>query len=127
MFYLYLAILQIVALALTIVFETAFAFASGYRTRQTLRVVVVAQVATNPLVVFISNLFYLHTMLPLWSFQLPLEIAAVIAEWLIYRRFAPAIRRPLVFSIAANAVSFGLGLILQYLGAFNWIARLFWG
>ena len=46
---------------------------------------------------------------------LALEIGAVAAEWLCYRRTENAVRYPLLFSLCANAFSFCCGLVLQVL------------
>ena len=46
---------------------------------------------------------------------LALEVAAVLAEWLCYRRTEDAVRYPLLFSLCANAFSFCCDLVLQVL------------
>ena len=116
----YLLILHLIALICTIAFELLFACICGYRNKQTVRVVVLAQIVTNPVVVLLANLSLFYTDWPYLSYLIPLEIAAVCVEWQIYRRCAKAIQKPLLFSLAANAFSYTIGLGLQYLGAFDW-------
>ena len=118
----YLLTLHLIALVGTIAFELLFACICGYRDGQTLRTVVLAQVVTNPVVVLLGNLCFYYTIWPMWSFLIPLEIAAVCAEWQIYWRCAKAIQRPLLFSFAANVFSYTIGWGLQNLGAFDWIS-----
>ena len=122
----YLLTLHLIALIGTIAFELLFACICGYRKWQTLRTVALAQVVTNPVVVLLGNLFLFYTAWPMWSFLVPLEIAAVCTEWQIYRRCANAIQRPLRFSFAANVFSYTMGLALQNLGAFDWIKITGW-
>ena len=76
-------LLHVIALTLTILIELSVALITGYRDRKTLKVVVLAQIVTNPIVVLISNLCILYTALPVWAFHAPLEIAALCAEWMI--------------------------------------------
>lgn len=114
-----LLLLHIIALGLTILIELLVALFAGYRDRKALKTVLLVQILTNPIVVLISNACVLYTHLPFLAFQLPLEIAAVCAEWQIYRRFASTIKRPFLFSLAANAISYTIGYVLSRLGAFN--------
>lgn len=112
-------LLQVIALALTILIELAVALIAGYRDRKTFKVVVLAQIITNPLVVLISNLCIIYTALPVWAFHAPLEIAALCAEWQIYRRYAKEIQSPFLFSLAANASSYIIGVVLSFFGVFD--------
>ncbi len=70
-------------------------------------------IITNPAVVYIDLLCraVIPTELALW--QLPLEAAAVIAEWLLYKKFSASINRPFEFSAIANTCSYGFGLVLN--------------
>lgn len=114
-----LLLLHIIALSLTILIEISVALLSGYRDRKALKTVLIAQILTNPIVVLISNACVLYTNLPYLAFQLPLEIAAVCAEWQIYKRFAATITHPFLFSLAANTISYTIGYVLSRLGAFK--------
>ncbi|MBR4986081.1 MAG: hypothetical protein IKY83_10120 [Proteobacteria bacterium] len=114
-----LIILHIIALALSILIELSVALIAGYRDRKTLKVVILAQIITNPIVVLISNLCIIYTALPIWAFHAPLEIAALCVEWLIYRRYAKKIHSPFLFSLAANASSYIIGVVLSVSGVFD--------
>ena len=110
--------LHAIALFLTIVIELLFALAVRIRNRTDLCIVILAQIVTNPLVVFISNWCLFHTRLHPLIFQIPLEIAAILAEWLIYKSYAKRIARPFLFSLAANLLSYTIGWGLSLVGFF---------
>lgn len=104
-----------VSLALTVLIEGAFALLWGLRGRRELGLTVLANCLTNPPVVLLR-----HTALRLWRWSaLPvtaaLEIAAAAVEWRCYRAFSRQLRRPLLFSLLANGLSFGVGSVLTLL------------
>lgn len=89
------------SLALTLLIELPVAYAWGLRKRELLTVVV-ANIMTNPLAVA------LHLAgVP----QLPIEIGVVIAEgWAYTLHFD---RRPVLLAAVSNALSWGIGLLIQ--------------
>ena len=54
-------------------------------------------------------------LFPLWPVHLALEAAAVLVEGAIYARLAEGLRRPLLFSLGANAFSYLTGAALRAL------------
>jgi len=107
----------LLSLGLTLVFEAAFFFCIGNRDKRDLLLLVLVNVITNPVVVL---LFWLNSYYTRWNVVLVtavLEVLAVMAEGLYYKRYGQSFRRPFLFSLAANAVSYGLGLLLQALVA----------
>lgn len=104
-----------VSLALTLLFEEGFALLWGLRGKRELTVVALVNVLTNPAAVLLY-----HTAVGLWRWSsLPvtivLECAAVAAEWLCYRACSETLKRPFLFALLANTISFGAGCILNYL------------
>ena len=104
-----------VSLALTVIIEGAFALLWGVRGRRELALTVLVNCLTNPAVVLLR-----HTAVRLWRWSAApvtavLECAAAAVEWRCYRAFSEQIRRPLLFSLFANAVSFGTGCLLNFL------------
>ncbi len=95
-----------VSLALTLLIELAFAFVMRVKGRDLL-VVLLANCLTNPPVVLLHHLLG-GTVLIIAV----LEVSAVLVEWGCYRA-ATDIKRPLLFSLTANAISYGLGLVIQ--------------
>ena len=73
--------------------------------------VVLANVLTNPLLNVLYAIACLYTSIPPAAVLAVLEPAAVAAEWLVYRS-ATGAKRPFLASLAANAASFGLGLLI---------------
>lgn len=103
------------ALALTVIFESAFAFMCRVRERRNYLVLFLVNLLTNPFV----NAFYRIAVdktdgVTLAAVTLLLEISAILAEGLIYRETTD-IKKPILFSLGANTFSFGLGLITAYL------------
>ena len=102
------------ALGLTLVLEEGFALLWGVRSKRDLGLVALVNCITNPLVNVLYRLGRLWGW-PRGPVVLALEVAAVLAEWLCYRKTENAVRYPLLFSLCANAFSFCCGLVLQVL------------
>ena len=107
-----------ISLVLTLVFETAFFLVTGIlgtvkRNKKDLLLVIMVNVLTNPVVVLLYWLSALYTNWNRTLVKIPLEIFAVLTEWLYYRKYAQTIKKPFLFSLAANAFSFTAGLLLQ--------------
>lgn len=97
----------VLSLLLTLLLEEALALLWGLRGRRELILVALVNCLTNPPVVLLYHAFHLPA--------LPLELAAMAVEWLCYRAFSGQLRRPLAFSVCANAFSFGAGCGLRFL------------
>ena len=97
------------ACALTVLIETPFLALCGLRKRDELIVIVCANVVTNLLLnLLLWRVPSLYTA-PVIAL---LEAAVVFAEYGVYRlAFGPR-RGLLLLSLAANALSFGLGLLI---------------
>ena len=89
------------SLGLTLLFELPIAYLWGLR-RQALLTVLAANLMTNPLAVA------LHLMgIP----QIPIEIGVVLAEGAAYSLHFE--KRPWLLALVSNAISWGIGLMLQ--------------
>ena len=89
------------SLGLTLLFELPVAYLWGLR-RRALLTVLAANLMTNPLAVA------LHLMgIP----QIPIEIGVVLAEGAAYSLHFE--KRPWLLAIFSNAISWGIGLMLQ--------------
>jgi len=100
----------LLALLLTEAIEVPVCLLCGMRGKD-LRIVLLANVITNPLLNALLLLGATLTDLPYAAMLAVLEPAAVIAEWLVYRSLTDA-KRPFLVSLIANAASFGAGLII---------------
>lgn len=104
-----------VSLLLTWLFEEGFALLWGLRGRRELTVVALVNLLTNPAVVLLH-----HTAVGLWRWHAvpvtaALELSAVLIEWLCYRACSRQLKRPLLFSLLANALSYGAGCVINFL------------
>lgn len=103
-----------ISLALTLVFETGFFLLTGKRDKKDLLLLVLVNILTNPVVV----LLYWLTVLR-WEVNsviiVPLEVFAVLTEGFYYRKYGLNFKHPYLFSLAANAFSFGAGLLINWL------------
>ena len=95
------------ACTLTVLIETPFLALFGYRRREELAVIVCANVVTNLLL----NLALMLLPLPRWSVY-PLEAAVVAAEYAVYALAFGRSRRLFLLTLAANCLSYGIGLLL---------------
>ncbi|MBQ8812902.1 MAG: hypothetical protein IJZ85_00165 [Lachnospiraceae bacterium] len=103
------------SLALTLLFEEAFALLRGLRVRSELLLVALVNVLTNPPLVFIHYITALYLPMTAPFVLLILEIAAVIIEWRCYYHYSDQIHHPFLFSLTANLFSFGLGCLINHL------------
>ena len=89
------------SLGLTLLIEVPIAYAWGLRGRE-LVTVIAANVMTNPLAVALHL-----TGIP----QIPIEIGVVLAEGYAYSLHFD--KRPWRLSLISNALSWGIGIIMQ--------------
>lgn len=103
-----------ISLLLTLVFETGFFFFTGKRDKKDLLLLVMVNILTNPPVVL---LYWLTVLRAGWNFVIiiPLEVFAVWIEGCYYKKYSRDFKRPYFFSLAANAFSFGVGLLIDWL------------
>ena len=102
------------SLALTILFEAAFAMLTGRRSRRDMLVLAAVNVATNPPVVLIYH-FARRLLGHGWLLIALLEFAVVFVEFVLYKGYGGSFKRPLLFAVAVNAFSFGLGTLINRL------------
>lgn len=98
----------LLSLGLTEVFEGVFAVCVGKRCKALLPVALV-NLVTNPTVVLVHQLWGGG-----WLLTACLELAAVAVEGMLYR-YSGLFQKPFWFSLAANALSFSLGLLINQL------------
>lgn len=101
---------MLVSLALTLALEGLFALIWGVRGRRDWLLLLLVNVVTNPIVVGLYQLG-----LNGWPAVAALELGAVLAEGLVYRRWGRTFRPALLFSLCANCFSFFSGLLLNFI------------
>ena len=102
------------SLALTLALEIAFFFLIGKRNKKDLLLVLLVNVLTNPVVVLLYWLAALYTDWDTSIIKIPLELFAILTEGLYYMKYGQSFKRPFFFSLAANAFSFSIGVLLQH-------------
>ncbi|MBE6909958.1 MAG: hypothetical protein E7474_10385 [Ruminococcaceae bacterium] len=96
------------ACALTVLLETPLFFLAGYRSRDEITVVVCANVVTNLLL----NLTAAYLLQGRLTIAYSLELAVVAAEYAAYALAFGRSKRLFLLTLAANCLSFGVGLLL---------------
>lgn len=102
-----------ISLGLTLLLEALFFLLCGKRDRWDFLLLLLVNVLTNPAVVLLHALAALYTAWSLTAVKAVLEILAVLTEGYCYKRYGGNFKRPLLFSLGANAFSFGCGVLLQ--------------
>ncbi len=97
-----------VSLALTLILESLFGLIWGVKGRRDWLLLLAVNVVTNPIVV---TLHYCVSSAPV--FTAVLEVAAVLAEWLAYRKWGKSLRPAFLFSLCGNAFSYFSGLLFN--------------
>ncbi|MBQ7569288.1 hypothetical protein IJT17_10875 [bacterium] len=100
-------------LTVTVSTELIFALMCCLRSRDDLKLVALANVLTNPWVVF-ANALLADTNLQELGL-IALEAAAIACEAYIYHKYCPTLKHPIGFSIGANAFSLASGYLIAYL------------
>jgi hypothetical protein len=101
------------SLVLTIVLEAGFFLLIGKRDKKDLLLLLLVNVLTNPVVVLSFWLVALYTDWNARIVLILLELFAVLIEGYYYKKYGRSFRYPYLFSLAANIVSFGTGVLIQ--------------
>ena len=107
----------IVSLTLTLIIELTVSIIIGIRKKEDIIVVTCANICTNPVVVFTSNCILLLNNMFIYIVAVTvLELIAWTVEFIIFKKYLEFNKMsPLMISILNNSISFGLGLIINYI------------
>ena len=97
------------SLALTLVLEGLYGLIWRLKDRRDWLLLLLVNVVTNPIVVSLYRLVGQS-----WPFVAALEAAAVLAEWLAYRKWGRETRPAFLFALCANVFSYFSGLLINY-------------
>lgn len=104
----------VISLGITLALELLFAGLWGIRERRDWILVVLGNVLTNPIVVFVYYYVRIrHSPLNYGWITIGLEVYAVCAEALLYQKYGRDIQRPWLFSLSANAFSYAVGELIN--------------
>ncbi len=98
-----------ISLLLTLVLEGLFGLIWGIKGKRDWLLLLIVNVVTNPIVVTLH-----YCVSSFWVVTLVLEIAAVLAEWLAYRRWGRTTHPAFLFALCANCFSYFSGLLINY-------------
>ena len=107
----------IISLVLTIIIELSIMLIIGIRGKDNIKVIICANICTNPVVVYIANIVSMLNNANLYiTIVLILEVLVVIVEFIIYKKYLKFDKiSPFVISLLCNAISFGTGLVITYI------------
>ena len=99
-----------ISLALTLVLESVSGLIWGVKGKRDWILLLLVNAVTNPIVVTLH-----YCVSSFWGFTLVLEMAAVIAEWLAYRKWGRSTKPAFLFALCANVFSYFCGLLFNLL------------
>lgn len=100
---------MIISLILTLLIEEVFVLAAGIRRKEDLLLVLLVNIITNPIVVFLYYTVDYYLPVDMGIVTILLEAAAILAEAGYYAKYSENIRHPLLISLGANIISFSIG------------------
>lgn len=101
----------IISLVSTWILELIFAWIVHVRDTQDLKLLLLVNFITNPIVV--SLYWMLYTVVNPVGLIIVLETSAVVTEALYYRSFSNKISHPVLFAVSINLFSYLTGMIVQ--------------
>ena len=106
----------IVSLILTLFIELSISMLLGIKSNNDIKVVICANLCTNPVVVYIAN--YLKIISYGWKYYniviLLLEIVAILVEFKLFNRYLKDYKKSALWlSIINNVLSFTIGIIIN--------------
>ena len=101
----------IVSLISTWILELSFAWFMNLRSKEDLKLVLLVNFITNPIVVSLYWIFYRSINPMILTFTL--ESSAILVEAFYYKEFTEKIRHPLIFSVMINLFSYLSGVLIQ--------------
>ena len=99
-----------VSLFLTLVLEGLFGLIWGVNGKRDWLLLLLVNVVTNPIVVTLH-----YCVSSAWVFTAVLEVSAVLAEWLAYRKWGRIVRPAFLFSLCANRFSYFCAMLIHML------------
>ncbi len=107
----------LISLFLTIIIELTVSFIIGIRNKDDMKVVILVNICTNPIVVYIANCLMLFTNDFIYNIGVAiLEILVVMVEFVLYKKYLKFDKvSPFAISLINNVISFSIGVIINYI------------
>lgn len=104
----------VISLFLTISIELIVSLIIGIRGKENIKIVVLANTVTNPVVVFATIMLKLFFYNYIYIGVIILEILAVLVEFVLYTKYLKFDKfSPYTISIINNVISFSIGIIIN--------------
>ena len=107
----------IISLVLTIVIELSISLILGIREKNDIYVVILVNICTNPIVVYIANYLVLigSSKLVYNVIVTIMEIVVVFIEYIMYKKYLKNYgKTPLLLSLSNNTASYLIGIIINF-------------
>ena len=104
-----------ISLGMTLIFELLFAVCWKVWGVKEIRLVILVNILTNPIVVFSYYMNYKYQLINAVLLTMIMEVAAIVTEALLYKRFSKKVNHPWWFSIGINAFSYSIGELINHL------------
>ena len=104
-----------ISLSLTFVFELIYALCWKIWGKREILLVVLVNVITNPIVVFSFYMNYKFQWIDAVLLTVVMEVAAVVVEALLYKKYSRKITHPWWFALGINVFSYTVGEIINRL------------
>lgn len=107
----------LISLFLTIIIELTVSFIIGIRDKDDIKVVILVNICTNPIVVYIANCLMLFTNDFIYNIGVAiLEILVVMVEFVLCKKYLKFDKvSPFAISLINNVISFSIGVIINYI------------
>ena len=103
-----------ISLAMTLGLEMFFALLWGVRGWHDLILVLLVNILTNPIVVFVYYYVRIRRLPVHYGLiTLIMEVFAVVTEALLYRKYGRNVFRPWLFSLSVNSFSYAMGELIN--------------
>ena len=105
----------VISLFLTLIIEMITSTWVGIKQSYDMTVVILANIITNPVVVFVTNCtrHFINSNVIYYIVIGIMEILAVIVEYLVFKRYLKYCKKsPMLISLFNNIISFSIGLLL---------------
>ena len=105
----------VISLLMTLMLELTISYAMGVKEKYDFKIIALANIITNPIVVYISNLVLMGNY-PIYKIVVfILEVSAIITEYLIFKKYIKYYKKSVFkLSLINNIISFFTGVIIEF-------------
>ena len=103
------------SLSKTLIIELIISIILGIKNKDDIKVVICANIITNPVIVYITNCILMFNNKEVYFYSvIILEIIVFIVEYIIYKKYIRFDKiSPIFISLINNVLSFGIGVIIN--------------